>query len=144
MRFSERYGYRKVREIVQIDSMDEPLRNALWSLLGVFVWDNVQVSTGIYHVYYLSDHSNKEIFALCRLMWFSYFKEPIDQLDNDWSKVLPLLRRRFLECFWYEAYDFIEFVANNYKRHQFKDQFMAACNDTLEKEVSAYRFVDWL
>jgi hypothetical protein len=47
MRFSERYGYKKVREIVQIDSMDEPLRNALWSLLKVFVWDHVHASLRI-------------------------------------------------------------------------------------------------
>ena len=37
MRFSERYGHKKVREIVQIDSIDEPLRNALWSLLKVYL-----------------------------------------------------------------------------------------------------------
>ena len=41
-------------------------------------------------------------------------------------------------------YDFLEFVTNNYDRYQFKDHFIAACNKALEKEISAYRFVDGL
>lgn len=142
MRFSERYGYKNVREIVQIDSMDEPLRNALWSLLKIFVWDKVHASTGIYGGYYLSSHSNQEIQTLCNRLWFGYFKKPLDQLDDDWNKVYAQLRQHFFECKWYEVYDFIEFVANNYERYQFKDKFIEACNRSLEKEVSAYRFVD--
>jgi len=142
MRFSERYGYKNVREIVQIDSIDEPLRNVLWSLLKIFVWDEVHSSTGIYGGYYLSSQSNQEIKLLCTRLWFSYFKKPLDQLDNDWNKVYEQLRRHFFECEWYEVYDFIEFVANNYEHYQFKDKFIKACNRSLEKEVSAYRFVN--
>lgn len=140
MRFSERYGYKNVREIVQIDSMDELLRNALWSLLKIFVWDQVR-DTGPYGTY-LSSLSNQEIQTLCKRLWFAYFKKPLDQLDDDWNKVYTKLRRHFFECEWYEVYDFIEFVANNYERHQFKDQFIETCNLSLEKEISAYRFVD--
>ena len=142
MQFSERYGYKNVREIVQIDSIDEPLRNALWSLLKIYVWDQVHASTGMYGGYYLSSRSNGEIQALCKRLWFSYFKKPLDQLDNEWKKVSGQLRQHFFECEWYEVYDFIEFVANNYERYQFKDNFIEACNLALEKEVSAYRFVD--
>ena len=36
----------------------------------------------------------------------------------------------------------MEFCANNYRRYQFRDKFMAACNALFEKEMSAYRFVD--
>jgi hypothetical protein len=68
--------------------------------------------------------------------------KPLDKLDNEWEKVYAQLRRHFFECEWYEVYDFIEFVANNYERYQFKDNFIEACNRALEKEISAYRFVD--
>lgn len=141
MRFSERYGYKKVREIVQIDSIDEPLRNALWSLMKVYVWDHVHESTELYGGYYLSSHGNEEIRQFCERLWFNYFKKPLDQLDNDWTKVYAQLRRYFFECEWFEAYDFIEFVATNYRRYQFKDRFVEACNSALEKEVAAYRFI---
>ncbi len=140
MRFSERYGYRKVREIVQVDSVDEHLKNALWSLLKVHAWDHVHYSSGMYGGYFLSE--NKEIKSLCEALWFSYFKQPLDTLDANWSKVLAVLRSYFFECPWYEVYDFIEFVANNYRRYQFRDRFIESCNFVLEKEVSAYRFVN--
>jgi hypothetical protein len=140
VRFSERYGYKKVREIVQLDSVGEQLKNALWSLLKIHVWDHVRYTSEMYGGCFLSD--NKEIKSLCERLWFNYFKKPLDTLDNDWSEVLARLRSYFFECPWYEVYDFIEFVANNYSRYQFKDQFIRSCNVVLEKEVSAYRFVN--
>lgn len=121
--------------------MDEPLRNGLWSLLKVHCWDYVHHSSGIYGGYFLSDYGNEPIRTLCQRLWFNYFKKPLDQLSNDWSDVLAQLRRYFFACKWYEAYDFIEFVGNNYGRYQFKEQFMESCNHLLEKEMSAYRFV---
>lgn len=140
MRFSERYGYKKVREIVQVDSMDEQLRNALWSLLKIHAWDHAHYSSGMYGGYYLS--SNDDLRTLCERLWFHYFKRPLDTLDNDWTKVLSILRKYFFDCEWYEAYDFIEFVANNFERYGFKKDFIRSCNFALEKEVAAYRFVD--
>lgn len=145
MRFSERYGYKKVREIVQIDSIDEPLRNALWSLLTVHVWDHMHPSSDGFTVNYrLSSGLNSEISKLCHRLWFAYFKKPLDQLDNNWNTVYNQLREYFFGHEWYEVYDFLEFIASNYERYQFKDDFIAACNQTLEKEISAYRFVDGL
>jgi hypothetical protein len=35
--FSERHGYRPVRSVFQVDSMDEPLRNVLLSALDLYV-----------------------------------------------------------------------------------------------------------
>lgn len=141
MRFSERYGYKPIREIIQIESIDEPLRNGLWSILKVYYWDHVRHST-FDGGYCLSSIGNEEIKALCESLWFNYFKKPIDHLDNDWNKVLAQLRQYFFECAWYEVYDFLEFIGNNYRRYQFKERFMPACNNVLEKEMSAYRFVE--
>mgnify|MGYP000861592559 CR=1 FL=1 len=140
MKFSERYGYKSIREIVQIDSIDEQLRNALWSLLKIHAWDHVHYSSGMYGGYYLS--SNDQIKTLCERLWFHYFKKPLDTLDNDWSEVLKFLRQYFFKCDWYEVYDFVEFLANNYERYGFRKEFINGCNFVLEKEVSAYRFVE--
>ena len=51
-------------------------------------------------------------------------------------------REYFYNCKWFEVYDFLEFVANNYRRYQFKERFIESCNAILEREVSAYRFVE--
>lgn len=32
MRFSERYGYKPVREIIQKESMDDALKNSIWNV----------------------------------------------------------------------------------------------------------------
>jgi hypothetical protein len=144
VRFSERYGYTKIRDLVQIDSIDEPLRNALWSLLKIHIWDDVHYRSGMYGGYYLSDDSNRLLRHLCEHLWFDYFKKPLDQIDNRWTKVLEELRVYFFQCEWYEVYDFIEFVATNYPKYEFRGAFMQHCNAVLEKEVSAYRFVDGL
>jgi hypothetical protein len=140
--FSERYGHKPVRRAIQIDSIDEHLKNGLWSLLKGNAWDHAYYSSGMYGGYYLS--SNEDLKVLCERLWFNYFKKPLDTLDNDWSKVLKDLRNYFFSCKWREVYDFIEFVANNHKRYQFKESFIKGCNHLLEREVSAYRFVNGL
>ena len=142
MRFSERYGHKKVRDILQIESIDEPLKNALWSLLKVNIWDHVRHSSGMYGGHYISKDSNQELYALCQQLWFNYFKEPLDTLNHDWSVVLETLRGYFFSCKWYETYDFIEFCTNNYQRYKFKENFVNSCNVAFEKEMSAYRFID--
>jgi hypothetical protein len=50
VRFSERYGYRKVREIVQLDSVSDQLKNALWSLLKIHVWNHVHYTSAMLRV----------------------------------------------------------------------------------------------
>jgi hypothetical protein len=142
MSFSERYGYKPVREIIQIESMDEPLRNGLWSLLKLYCWDHKRNQSGIHGVCYISESTNEDLYLLSAALWLNYFKEPLDTLDNDWNKVLNQLRHHFFKSAWYEAYDFIEFIGNNYKRRQFQNSFYKACNNLFEKEMSAYRFVD--
>jgi len=144
MSFSERYGYKPVKETIQIETMDEPLRNGLWSLLKLHCWDHVHYSTGLHSGRYLSDSGNEIIRILCNLLWFDFFKEPLDQLSNDWDHVLGQLRTWFFRFQWNEVYDFIEFIGNNYKGYHFKDNFMQSCNHLLEKEMSAYRFVNGL
>lgn len=142
MSFSERYGYKPIKEIIQIESMDEPLQNGLWSLLKLHCWDHVHRSSDMYGGYFLSDYGNENIRTLCQGLWFNYYKKPLDQLSDNWGEVLGQLRKYFFSCKWNEVYDFIEFVGNNYNRHRFKEQFMQSCNHLLEKEMSAYRFVN--
>ena len=141
MSFSERYGYKPVRNLIQLDSMDEALRNGLWSLLKIHCWDFVRAEA-VYGGYYLSDGRNHEIMTLCENLWLDYFRKPLDQLNNDWAITLRWLREYFFNCQWHEVYDFIEFVASHYNRHQFRGRFTEACNSLLEKDMSAYRFVD--
>lgn len=143
MKFSERYGYKHVRDVIQIDSVDDPLRNKIWGLLKIFYWDTAYRSPSSYGYINLSDSSNQALKILCERIWFDFLKEPLDELDNDWSKVLKKLRCDFFHNFrWYEIYDFFEFVANKYQDKKTNKEFMHSINNVLEKEMSGYRFVN--
>ena len=140
--FSQRSGFKLVREIIQIESIYEPLKNSLWSLQKLHIWDYLSENT--YNYGKFLSRNNEEHFILCNKLWLNYFKFPLDQLTDDAKKVLIELRNYFFNCEWYEIYDFIEFLANNYERHGFKEEFINHCNIVLEKEMSAYRFVNGL
>jgi hypothetical protein len=136
MRFSERHGYKPVREAIQIDSMSDDLRNSLWSLLQIHVWGDANGPRGDFQ--YQSDRFQR----LCYSLWFSYFRKPIDTLPDYVFQIIQTVRQYFFSCEWYEVYDVVEFIANNYPPGA--DQLFAGCNDVLGREVSGYRFVDGL
>jgi hypothetical protein len=134
MLFSERKGLESVRKEVQADSMDDALRASLWSIFDAHYWA------------YTSDNKVRlayygKLQGLCNHLWFSYFKVPLDTLPIFWKDVRGQLRSYFFECDWNKVYDFIEFVALNSDKEQ-SHAFQVACNQILEREMSAYRFVD--
>src|SRR5580700_10020755 len=118
---------------MQIDSISPELRNSLWSLLKLSVWDNVghPAGTDPYLRY------NPEIDNFCRVLWFDYFKKPLDTLGDNFMGILVSLRKYFFEAEWYEVYDFIEFVIAHFP-YQGRSQFIKVCNEVLQREVSAY------
>lgn len=134
MKFSERYGYTRVRDAIQIDSMNEELKNSFWSLLMVHAWDRV-------HSQSLSINSRNETF--CKTLWFNYYKRPLDTLGDNWSNIYQLIRNDFFQSEWFEVYNFVEFVATHFP-YENLDEFINNCNMCLERECSAYRFVNGL
>jgi hypothetical protein len=138
-RFSERYGHTTARGTIQIDSMSVELRNSLWSLLKLHIWDRVYSYRG----YSFLNDNNPQIKTLCEQLWFSYFKLPLDTLPNDWEEVCSWLRKQYFSCDWWAVHDFVEFIADNFP-YSSRKEFIEMCNAALEKEVSAYRFVDGL
>ena len=134
--FSQRKGLKPVKSVIQVDSMDDDLRNSLWNALYVLYWQEVQIPN-------LSDSLNENITILLSSLWINYFKKPIDTLSTYWPNTYKEIRKYFFNCKWYEVYDFIEFIANNYpdKYNKVNSKFMDFCNSVLERELSAYRFV---
>jgi len=76
MKFSQRYGYTPVREIIQFESIDDPLRNKLWNLLDFYVWSDAN-SYGEY---------SQDLLYLCKSLMFGYFNKPIDEINKLWWK----------------------------------------------------------
>ena len=143
MRFSEKYGFKPIKTIIQKESIDTELRNVLWNTLKIFYWERAYYYSGVgYSSCLLSYNDNKHLQTICHRLWMSFFKEPLDTLSDNWEKVLPKIRHFFFGCEWYEVYDFIQFIAEKFPDKQINISFMNACNKLLKREVSAYRFVN--
>ena len=141
--FSQRRGIKPIKKI-QIDSMDDDLRTGLWNALTIFYWEQELYEHDIdnYEVSHVIPSPN--IYILLRRLWDSYLKRTLDNL-NDWPEAYSVIgrdiKKHFFECQWYEVYDFIEFVANNYPDESVNQKFMDYCNNVLERELSAYSFI---
>lgn len=132
--FSQRKGIKPVKKVMQVDSMDEELRNCLWNALSISYWKQVEDD-------WISNC--EKIDTLLKRLWHNYFKRPIDTLRDYWPDTYKEIREYFFNFRWYEVYDFIEFIANNYpdESNKLNLNLMNFCNSVLERELSAYRFV---
>ncbi|MFC2000058.1 AbiJ-NTD4 domain-containing protein [Chloroflexota bacterium] len=133
--FSEREGFKPIRDAVQSESMDSALRNSLWNVLTIFYWDKMKG-----HAYLRDDGEVHELFLM---LWLRHFKEPVDNIPGSWYEAREIIRKYFFGCNFNEVYDLIEFVANYYpdESGQVNTEFMDVCNQVLSREMSAYRFV---
>lgn len=136
-KFSERIGKTKAK-IVQRDSMDGELRNSLWNTLDIFIWSNFNSSDS-----YLK--SDQIMYTFFLFIWRDFLKLPIDTIYSSWDAAVKDFRNKFFLFEWYDVYDFIEFTAINCTRNivdpKFKNDFILFCNEILERELSAYRFI---
>ncbi len=115
--------------------MDQDLRIGLWNGLQIFYWQTVHiVSPYSYH------ETDREMSQLSRSIWLNYLKRPLNTLSADWGSTHRQLGDYFFNCPWFEAYDFVEFVPSNFPGPE-NEKFRKYCNEILERELSAYRFV---
>ena len=118
---------------MQIESIDESLRNCLWNLLDNYYWSKNEKA-------YLDRHTG--LYLLMDRIWDEYFKVPTDTIPrSSWHHVYHELRDYFFSCDWNEVYDFIQFVADNFAYTSTNEEFMDECNRILKRELAGYRFV---
>lgn len=127
--FSQRKGLKPIKTNIQLNSIDDDLRNGLWNVLYLFYWKGTPYNM------------DGEMKFLVQMLWHHYFKKPLDTLPNFDRDIYEEIRNYFFNCEWYEVYDFIEFVVNNYQDDKVNQKVINACNFVLERELSAYRFV---
>jgi hypothetical protein len=141
--FSQRQGI--VRNILQVDEMDSDLRNGLWNILDIYFWSTLRQMSEI-HFYkdneYLDQSDCDDICSLVKELWHDYFGKCIDEFHVESNSHFDDIKDYFLNFQWYEVYDFIEFVANNYPPVERANKFRQRCNQILQKNLSAYRFID--
>lgn len=130
-RFSDRIGITQRPTELQINSMNDVLRNCLWNLIVTHVGNWSFLATGLY---------------------IHYFKEPIDSLPRfhintqQANECRALIRKRFFDLEWYETYNLLECMIENYSiftnGRMIVPGFLEAINPTLEQELSGYRLIN--
>src|SRR5947207_15416321 len=105
--FSQRKGLKPLQKLVQLDSIDEDLRNRLWNVLYDWVLiDAPKIGWPTRH----SEASRAHRFA-CRV-WGDFFKQPSDAAPDEHHCANPL-RQHFENAEWNEVYDLMEFSVSN-------------------------------
>lgn len=136
--FSQRRGIRPARTTLQIDSMDDALRNGLWNVVYVYCLEPFGSHPGDFAGFPNVFDPVKEVLRrLIVALWVGYFKKPVDVIP--WYDILGSLKDYFFQCQWFEVYDFVEFVVDRYPFIESKSEFVESCNETLNREMSAYR-----
>jgi hypothetical protein len=132
MRFSERIGKRPKKVDIQVESLDDDLRNSLWNIITLFVTEPMNYDS------WVSESPFKTFFDK---LWFSHFVEPIDKIPGSTERLTQELRRRFYEWDYLDVYDLINFMAQQEYPPFNKEEFIESCNVVLKRELSGYRFI---
>jgi hypothetical protein len=130
--FSQRKGFKPVRETVQLESMDEPLRNALWNCFH----DQIINKVGFMDRRGDFSFTPGLIHQFADIFWANFLKKAVDTRPQNQEQIYDELRNKFFRFHWYEVYDFVEFVVLSITN---TGNFEAAVNVTLETEMAAYR-----
>ena len=126
-------GKKQIKVDFQIDSIDTELRNGLWNVISMCFIDPMCRKTWLFE----SDFKN-----IITAIWFSFFKEPIDEISDHNQTIKSHLRKRFFSWHYLQVYDFIDFIASIKNAPYNQDRLTDAFNVILERELSAYRFVN--
>jgi hypothetical protein len=137
-RFSERLGVRSLPRHIQIESVDDALRNSLWNCIY-----------SRFHRHGVHDYPRWD--AVARALAKYHYKVPVDALPGHEAGRYDWVRKRFFGEDWAGVYDIIEFlVANvdsiiNPDRERYYTSeyspFLNEINTVLERELSGYRFI---
>ncbi|KFC01057.1 hypothetical protein GTGU_03574 [Trabulsiella guamensis ATCC 49490] len=103
--FSQRYGYVKVEEVIQVSDLDDETRRAIWNCLYVTFFDN-------------SNFSNYAVNC-AKMVWtyhFNFDADKIPSYDKDYpprASLLTTIKKYIYACEWFHLFDLIEFLVEN-------------------------------
>lgn len=136
MNFSQRLGITPIEKLAQRESIDEDLKNSLWSAISLVYFERVKFNQGSWN-----ETKNCNLSNLFTSLWLHFFKKPIDTIPHSFSTTVANLREYFFSCQWHHVFDLIEAIAKLGPKNIKKD-FIDICNSYLERENSAYRFIN--
>jgi hypothetical protein len=128
--FSQRKEFKKVSDVIQTETMSEELRNSLWNALDIILWSR--------RGYTWREHGQADIKPFSKVLWFDFFKKPIDTIPNNGHEILKTIRKYFFGCKWFESYDLLEFIVSFYENDT---KLVNILNVILEQGLAGYRLI---
>lgn len=125
--FSERMGIRPPKSI-QVQDMDQELRNSLWNVCRRYFFNDDESSSLQF----------SSLYPISFIMYTHFYKLPTDELPYGRADFVSKQLKFFKEEEWFRVYELIEFLSA-YARDE--DKFHSSLNEILERELSAYRLI---
>lgn len=132
-KFSERIGMSEIKTELQLDYIDDELRNSLWNVVLQYINEPLRETSYLH---------NSKYKRFINSLWFNHFKEPIDDIPYGTSNIRKEIRNRFYSWNYLELYDFIDFIVRANNLPFGIERFANDCNYVLKRELSGYRFVN--
>lgn len=134
-KFSEKYGYSKTRDSFQIDSIDNKLKKRIWNRIREDIFEKITRDRLSSYFTYNNEH---KMFVLLYDEYIGTDFKPSKNIDN----LQKQIKEYYDKLEWYKIYDFLEALVYFHYNQNKKEQFKTNINNTLEQEMSGYRFVD--
>jgi len=131
--FSEKSGYTRPK-LPQVESMDDDLRNGLWSA---------------FHNSFPKSHDEFPGYSwqhpIYLAVWQEHLRKPADEYKA-WSTPHDFVKDIFLKAEWFSVFDLIEFclraLRRSYQHATSLRRFEDRCNWVLKAENSTYRIIE--
>lgn len=141
MKFSQRIGKTPIKEILQIESIDDELRNRIWNNIIQNFFDKLETDKQGYG-------RDSPKMAVSEYLWKEFFKNPVDRFptsaigNRSLTSFLHFVREWFYKAEWYEIYDFLELLCDLDSKANLRLSFSTKINKALSKELAGYRIIE--
>lgn len=132
-RFSDRIGITSPSIILQIDGMNDSLRNSIWNYL-------------LRRIFIKEPNVANHFLLGSEFLCAEFIKKPIDELPLNLSSRRAWVKEWFYNLRWFEVYNLLEFIEQNIDGFNpdlnVAADYISDVNKILEEEMSAYRFIN--
>ena len=137
-------GLAPIKDTLQIDSIDDELRNSLWNAFYRCIWRVLPTSSQFMGQTYLVEWGRSFLEELM----MEYFHDTVDDLNYNYTFYIEKIKNYFIKVAdWNKTYDFIEFLCNASSFPHYPEtqkEYIKECNRVLEKHLSGYRIIDYV
>ncbi|MGH7800977.1 MAG: AbiJ-NTD4 domain-containing protein [Thermodesulfobacteriota bacterium] len=154
MYFSERYGYEQISEKLNWETMTNRLRNRLWNIVYPLLDQEITI---------IDVRAGRRLVTISdklKDLWKDFLAKPIDFIETQANpyyqevklydlglkQIIPAtkIKEDFLKFKWFEVYDLIEYLYNNFFEGNNSETYVNEVKRILIEEKAPYRFVNGL